>query len=142
MIRYLKKLLGITQWYSVTKQPKYDEHYLMYWRSGNYSVVYFWAISWYDLTATNKNGDCITHWRKLPKEPKMLILDKEVEFCKGDSCYYYERYQDDEIKQYANTYGLKCGNREAIVHAIATPSGGSCPKWMDKKEGEILDKVW
>lgn len=58
------------KWHSVKEIPEYDNHYLVYYDSGNYSVIFFWSISWKELIEPMKNGDHITHWMKLPEAPE------------------------------------------------------------------------
>jgi len=66
-IEWLEKRSG---WVSVEERlPEYDSWFLAYYDSGNYSVVFFWAMSWDYLNKPLENGDYITHWRPLPTPP-------------------------------------------------------------------------
>lgn len=57
-------------WRDARKEiPEYDNHYLVYYDSGNMQVIFYWATSWEDLIKPMNNGDYIKAWRPLPATP-------------------------------------------------------------------------
>lgn len=57
------------QWHSVDEVPEYDKKYLVYYDSGNYAVLFFWADTWKNFTRPFPNGDRIVAWMYLPEPP-------------------------------------------------------------------------
>lgn len=65
-------LLG-DRWQDTTKIPEYDNHYLVYYDSGNMSVLFFWATTWEDAIKPLDNGDYIKAWMPLPNPPHLSL---------------------------------------------------------------------
>jgi hypothetical protein len=58
------------EWISVEDGlPDYDTNVLVYWLSGNQSVLFFWADKWDNLSIAMGGDDHITHWMPLPEPP-------------------------------------------------------------------------
>jgi hypothetical protein len=56
-------------WNDISIIPEYNQHYLVYFEGGNYSIIHFWADSWENFIKPFDIGsgkDRITHWAKLP----------------------------------------------------------------------------